>query len=111
MAGSSRSRPGRLGVVAGGGEGAACLGELVPGASAVGALDRALVALAGEQHRVARPGGVEGRGDRRTAVRDGQEVLPAPTAGRLGAPGDLVEDRLAVLAARILVRDDDEPRA
>ena len=40
---------------------------------------------------------------------DQQEVVAASPAGGLGAAGDVVEDRLAVLAARILVGHDDEP--
>ena len=47
--------------------------------------------------------------DGRAAVGDEQQVVAAPLAGGLGAARDLVEDRLPVLAARILVRHDDEP--
>ena len=69
------------------------------------------MALAGEQHDVAGPGALEGRLDRRAPVGDEQQVVVAPPAGRLRAARDRVEDRLAVLAARILVGDDDEPAA
>ena len=79
------------------------------GSRAVGADDRPLVALAGEQDDVAGPGALEGRLDGRAAVGDDQQVVVAPPAGRLGAARDLVEDRLAVLAARVLVGDDHEP--
>ena len=41
-------------------------------------------------------------------IGDQQQVVVAPLAGRLGAARDRVEDRVAVLAARILVGDDHE---
>ena len=62
--------------------------------------------LAGQQHHVTGAGGLEGCRDRLAAVRDEQQVMPAPPAGRLRATGDLVEDRLAILAARVLVGHD-----
>ena len=49
--------------------------------------------------------------DGRPAVGDEQQVVAAALAGGLGAARDLVEDRVAVLAARVLVGDDDEPAA
>ena len=72
------------------------LGTLVPGLRAVGADDRLLVALAGEQHDVARPGALEGRLDGGPAVGDDQQVVVASPAGgfgatrrsRRGSPGD-----------------------
>ena len=42
-------------------------------------------------------------------VGDQEQVPAAALAAVLGAAGDVVEDRLAVLAARILVGHDDEP--
>ena len=84
---------------------------LVPGPRAVRPDDRALVALAGQQDDVARPGPLEGGLDGRAAVGDEQQVVAAPAAGGLGPAGDGVEDRLAVLATRILVGDDDQPAA
>ena len=83
----------------------------VPGLLAVRADDRALVALARQQHDVAGPGRLERGGDRGAPVGDELQVLAAPLAGGLGAARDLVEDRLAVLAARVLVGDDDEAGA
>ena len=81
----SRSRPGAAA--------ASGLGALVPGDRAVGADDRLLVALAGEQHDVARPGALERRVDGGAAVGDDQQVVVATPAGGLGAARDLVEDR------------------
>ena len=49
------------------------------------------------------PGPLEGRGDRRRPVADEQQVAVPPPAGVLGAAGDLVEDRVRVLAAGVLV--------
>src|SRR5688500_7922736 len=65
--------------------------------------DRALVALAGEQHDVSGSCRVEGGFDGGAPVRDEMEALAATPAGLLGASGDLVEDGLAVLAPRVLV--------
>ena len=67
------------------------------------------MALAGEQHDVARAGALDGRLDGGPAVGDDQQVVVAPLAGGLRATRDLVEDRVAVLAARVLVGDDDDP--
>ena len=41
-------------------------------------------------------------------VGDDEQVVVAPLAGRLGATRDLVEDGIPVLAARVLVGDDDD---
>ena len=84
--------------------------DLVPGSSPSGR-DRRLVALAGEQDDVARAGRLERGLDRLAAVGDELEVLAATLAGRLGTARDGVEDRLAVLAARVLVGDDDQAGA
>ena len=70
-----------------------------------------LVALAGEQDDVAGAGALERRLDGRAPVGDDQQVVVAALAGRLRAARDLVEDRVAVLAARVLVGDDDEAGA
>ena len=51
---------------------------------------------------------LEGGHDRGAPVGDQQQVVPAALAAGLGAPRDLVEDRVAVLAARVLVGDDHE---
>ena len=61
------------------------LGTLVPRRRPVGPDDRALVALAGEEHDVARPGALDGRVDRRAPVGDDEQVVVAPLAGRLRA--------------------------
>ena len=79
------------------------LRTLVPGQRAVGADDGLFVALAGEEHDVARAGALEGRLDGGPAVGDDQQIVVAAAAGGLGAAGDRVEDDLAVLAARVLV--------
>ena len=84
-------------------------GTLVPRSLAVGHLDRLLVALAGEQDDVAGASGLERGLDRRASIGDELEVVAALAAGGLRAAGDLVEDGLAVLAARILVGDDHQP--
>ena len=52
--------------------------------------------------------GIKCRLHRRPPVRDEQQVVAAPAAGRLGTPGDRVQDGLAILAPRILVGDHDE---
>ena len=81
------------------------------GSSAVRADDRVLVALARPAARCRRAG--PARTPRRSppAVGDEQQVVAAAAAGRLRAAGDLVEDRLAVLAAGILVGHDHEAGA
>ncbi len=61
-----------------------------------------LVALAGDQHDVAGDRGVDGRGDRRRAI---VQHLRAPW---LGEPGeDVRDDALRILAARIVVGDEE----
>ncbi len=67
------------------------------------------MALPGEQHDVAGAGTLDGRFDGFATVGDHEEVVTAALAGRLGATRDLVEDGLAVLAARVLVGDDHDP--
>ena len=57
--------------------------------------------------RAALEGGLDGG----PAIGDDQEVVVAPPAGGFGAAGDRVEDRLAVLAARVLVGHDHDPGA
>ena len=71
--------------------------------------DRRLVALAGEEHDVAGPRPLERGLDRRPAVRDREDVHAPVAARALRAAHDLVDDRVAVLAARILVGRHDEP--
>ena len=66
------------------------------------------MALPGEEHDVAGARPLERRGDRCGPVGDQQEVVAATLAGRLRAAGDLIEDRLAVLAAGVLVGRDHE---
>ena len=88
------------------------LGALVPGHRAVRADDRALVALAGEQDDVARVGPAR-RPPRsplgRSAMSSRSWPRRRPAAS---APArDRLEDRVAVLAARVLVGHDDQPAA
>ena len=52
------------------------------------------MALAREQHDIAGPGALEGRHDGRSPVRDEQQIVVAPLAGRLRATSDLLEDGL-----------------
>ena len=66
------------------------------------------MALAGEQDDVAGPGPLERGRDGRPAVGDQQQVVVAALAGRFGAARDRLEDRVAVLAARVLVGHDHE---
>ena len=54
---------------------------------------------------------LDGRPDGRPAVGDDEEVAVTTEPRPLRPAGDLVEDRLAVLAPRVLVGDDDEPAA
>ena len=76
---------------------------LVPRDGVVRVQDRGLVALAREQDHVARPGPGEGGRDGRAPVGDGQDVLAPAAARGLGAADDLPDDRVAVLAPRVLV--------
>src|SRR5258705_2270322 len=94
--------------VAGPVQGRPGLVALVPRNRAVRADDGLLVALAGQQDDVARAGALDRGLDGGAPVGDDQEVVIAPLAGRLRATGDLVEDRLTILAARVLVGDDDD---
>src|SRR3954447_22563867 len=84
------------------------LGSLVPRDRAVGADDRALVALAGEKHDVAGSRPFQRRIDRRAAVGDDEEVVIAALAGGLRPAGDGIVDDGRVLAAGVLVGDDDD---
>src|SRR3954454_13957026 len=81
---------------------------LVVGDGSVGPDDRLLVALAGKQDDVAGPSALERGGDRRRAVGDQEQVSAATLAAVLAAAGDVLENRLAVLAARVLVGHDHE---
>src|SRR6476646_5777163 len=64
------------------------LGTLVPWSRTVGAEDRLLVALAGQQHDVAGAGTLDGCLDGFAAVGDDEQVVAAPPAGRLRSPRD-----------------------
>ena len=87
------------------------LGRLVPVDRAVPVQDRRLVALAREEHDVARPRPLERGRDGLAPVRDREHVHAASGAAGLGAAHDRVDDRVAVLAPGILVRGDHEPAA
>src|SRR6476646_1153424 len=87
------------------------LSTLIPRSRAIGAENRLFVALAGQQHDVAGAGTLDRRLDGFAAVGDHEQVVAAPLAGRLRSTRDLVEDRLTVLAARVLVGDHHDPRA
>ena len=66
--------------------------------------------LPGEQDDVAGPGPLEGRRDRRRPVRRSGTGRGRGACRPSSAPRAIVvEDRVAVLAARVLVGDDDEP--
>src|SRR5437764_474587 len=64
---------------------------LVPRLSAFGGHDPVHVAHPGEQHDVLWPSQLECLADGPVAVRDEEEILPAPVAGLLGAGRDLLE--------------------
>src|SRR5829696_5335634 len=84
-------------------------GSFVPRSRAIRAQDRLLVALPGEQHDVTRPRPLDGRLDGVASIGDDEQVVAASLAGRFGPARDVIEDRLAMLAARVLVGDDDDP--
>ena len=67
------------------------------------------MALAGEEDDVARPRPLERGLDRRPPVRDREHVHATVAARALRAAHDLLDDRVAVLAAGILVGRHDEP--
>ena len=69
------------------------------------------MALAREQDDIPGPGPLERRRDRGRPVGDQRQVPVAAPAGRLGPGRDLVQDRLAILVARVLVGDDHQPAA
>ena len=65
------------------------------------------MALPGEHDDVSRPGPFEGRDDGLAAIRDTEQVVAMALSRGLRAGADLFENRLAVLAAGILVGYDD----
>ena len=84
---------------------------LIPGDRPGRPDDRALVALAREQHRVAGSRALQGGRDGLPTIGDDEEALAANGPGGLGPGRDRRIDGVAILVARILVRDDDQPAA
>src|SRR5690242_17607817 len=80
----------------------------IPRTLTVGSDDRLFMALAREQDDVSRARSFERGRDRLAPVRGHEEIVPSPPTRRLGALGDLFEDRDWILPARVLLGHDDE---
>src|SRR6202011_2177860 len=81
-------------------------GALVPRLLATADEDASLMALAGQQDRVSRPGTADGMGDPLPAILDPCVLLALGPADLLGSGGNFVEDGHRVLFPRILVGED-----